>query len=57
VKGDYLNPGHPKRTRGAGGQIYAASLYERSTIIDPDPECGLAMPKLKDDETPCPGSQ
>jgi integrase len=34
--GDHRDPIHPKDTRGPGGQVYAASLHERTTVIYPD---------------------
>jgi len=42
AKGDHLNPDHSKRTRGAGGQVYAASVHERAAVIDPDGDASAA---------------
>ena len=42
AKGDHLNPDHSKRTRGAGGQVYAASLDKRAPIIDSDGDASTA---------------
>ena len=45
-----LSPRHPKRTRSAGGQIYAASLHERTTVIDSDRDASPARMRGHCDE-------
>ena len=36
AEGDHRSPADPKLMRSAGGQVYAASLYEGTAVIYPD---------------------